>query len=292
MNLRLTIYDLRATGVGVALAGVVAAALALQAHAAEPTIIATNASIASSIANRKSYIPTVGMEGRLEVTLPGTLLEARPVEHKTKVVLRIAETRPRGDAIWYDLRYIGQAPGTYDLRGYLLRTDGSPTNNLPPMLVRIAPLLAENHDGTLVQPTASPLAHLGGYKALITAVAVVWAILFVPLVWRRRKKEVAALPPPREPTLAERLRPLVEQAAAGTLSRDDQAKLERMLLHHWRQKLSLEDLAMAEAVVKLKADPEAGELLRALESWLHRPPGSAQVDVIKILEPYRSLPAT
>ena len=48
---------------------------------------------------------------------------------------------------------------------------------------------------------------------------------------------------------------------------------------------------MADAVVRLKEHREAGALLRALEDWLHRPPGSASVDVAAVLAPYRDVPA-
>jgi hypothetical protein len=248
----------------------------------------------SAIGNQQSAIskiPTVGLEGRVEVVLPGTRLEARPVEHKAKMVLRIAETRPRGDALFYDLRYVGLVPGDYDLRNYLVRADGCSTNDLPPIPVSIAPLLPAKHDGQLVEEPVSALGRLGGYKALMIAAAVVWAALLVPLVWRRRKKVLVESAPHSEPSLAERLRPLVEQAAQGTLSRDGQAQLERMLLTHWRQRLGLEGLNMVEALARLREHPEAGDLLRALESWLHRPPGSATVDVNAMLAPYRSLPA-
>jgi hypothetical protein len=103
---------------------------------------------------------------------------------------------------------------------------------------------------------------------------------------------VQATPPLPPPTLAERLRPLVEQAAAGTLSGDGQAQLERMLLNHWRQKLALEELDMPDALARLKAHAEAGELLRSLESWLHRPPGGDPIDVASVLAPYRQIPVT
>lgn len=237
--------------------------------------------------------PTVGMEGRLEVTLPGTVLEARPVEHKARLILRIAETRPRGTDTWYDLRYIGFVPGRYDLRTNLVRLDGSTSTNLPALPVEVAPLLPESHDGLLVEPPRSPLGRLGGYQAFMTAAAVAWAVLLVPLVWRRRRKAAAAATPAAEPTLADRLRPLVEEAAAGRLSSDGQARLERMLLNYWRDRLGLGALDMAEGLRRLRQHPEAGELLRALEGWLHRPPGAAgPVDVAKVLEPYRHLPAT
>jgi hypothetical protein len=232
------------------------------------------------------------MEGRVEVILPGTALEAKPFEHKSRLVLRIAETRPRGDSIWYDLRYIGLVPGKYDLRGYVQRLDGSTTNNLPPIPVSVSPLLPESHDGLLVEEVASPFGRLGGYTTLMIAAAVVWALLFLPLVWRHRKRLAPAVAPPREPTLADRLRPLVEQAAAGKLSGDGQAQLERMLLNYWRDRLNLGALDMAEAIGKLRDHPEAGELLRALEAWLHRPKGSVTVDVAEVLRPYRNIPSS
>lgn len=233
--------------------------------------------------------PTPGLEGRIEIVLPGSLLEARSVEHKAKLILRVAETRPRGNEIWYDLRYIGMVPGRYDLRGYLTRADGSSTNDLPPIPVTVASLLPEKHNGQLLEPPASRWGRLSGYRALMIAAGVLWAVLIVPLVWRKRRKPLPSAPLVREPTLADRLRPLVEQAAHGALSRDGQAQLERLLLSYWRHKLNLEGLSMVEAVARLRQHPEAGELLRALESWLHRPPGSAPVNVSGMLEPYKNL---
>jgi hypothetical protein len=231
------------------------------------------------------------MEGRVEVILPGTALEAKPFEHKARLIVRVAETRPRGDSIWYDLRYVGLVPGTYDLRGYVHRLDSSTTNNLPPIPVSVAPLLPESHNGLLVEPAASPFGRLGGYTMLMIVAAVVWALLFLPLVWRHRRKLAPAVAPLPEPTLADRLSPLVEQAAAGTLSGDGQAQLERMLLNYWRDRLNLGALDMVQAIGKLRDHPEAGELLRALESWLHRPKGTVTVDVRTILAPYRSIAA-
>ena len=241
--------------------------------------------------NRKSKIvnPTVGMEGRAEVTLPGTLLEAKPVDPKSLIVLRIADTRPHGALIYYDLRYVGLEPGKYDLRNYLARKDGSTTNDLPAIPVEIAGLLPAKHDGELLAQPEKPLPFLGGYKTLIVLVVALWALVLIPLwlIGRRRKSAPAVAAPMAAPTLADRLRPLVEQAAAGQLSRDGQAQLERLLLTHWRQRLNLEAEDMAEAIRRLRGDAEGGALLRELENWLHRPPGSVKVDVNKLLEPYR-----
>src|ERR1043165_6252873 len=48
----------------------------------------------AAIGTRQSSIgnpPSVGMEGRVEVILPGTALEARPVEHQSRLIVRVAE---------------------------------------------------------------------------------------------------------------------------------------------------------------------------------------------------------
>jgi hypothetical protein len=44
---------------------------------------------------------------------------------------------------------------------------------------------------------------------------------------------------------------------------------------------------VAELHHQLKEHDEAGPLLRGLEDWLHRPPGTTTVDIPALLEPYR-----
>ena len=38
---------------------------------------------------------------------------------------------------------------------------------------------------------------------------------------------------------------------------------------------------------QLKQHDDAGPLVRGLENWLHRPPGTTAVDITALLEPYR-----
>ena len=45
----------------------------------------------------------------------------------------------------------------------------------------------------------------------------------------------------------------------------------------------------AAALAALRAHPEAGALLRALEQWLHSPEGAADADVEALLRPYRDV---
>ena len=87
------------------------------------------------------------------------------------------------------------------------------------------------------------------------------------------------------------MRPLIERGVAGQLAPVERADLERSLLAYWKKRLNLLAHKPAETFAALRQHPEAGPLLGQLESWLHRPGPSANVDVAGLLSPYRNLPA-
>ena len=242
--------------------------------------------LSSMVARAEPVAVSVGIEGRLEVSLPGPELQAKPLDRAAPVALRIASAQARADGFRYDLRYVGYEPGTHDLRSWLVAPDGSPGADLPPLPVQIASVLPADHGGALVPRDTEPARLFGSYKWIIAGLAGLWVVVGFPLLRRRRQVVEQGAPPPAEPSLAERLRPLVAQAAAGSLSTDGKAQLERLLLGHWQQRLGLEGLDTAEAIPRLRAHAEAGQLLRTLEDWLHRPPGSATFDLTSALAPY------
>jgi hypothetical protein len=236
---------------------------------------------------------TVGMTGTLEaVVLPGSELEAKPLDdRKSPIVLRVVRSYPHGNAFRYDLEYQGLDPGSYDLRPYLRRKDGSPAGDLPPVPVKVSAILPKGQ----VQPhklEIEPGPRVGGYRTLVIVVIAVWAVGTVALIasffFPRRRRVAGADGKPV--SLAERLRPLLEGAVAGTLSRAELAGLERGLLAYWRKRLKLEDAEPAAALDRLRGHPEAGPLLAKLEQWLHHPGPPEPVDVPALLAPYRDLP--
>ncbi len=231
----------------------------------------------------------VGMEGSRMVVLPGDKLEAAPVGDKSKIILRIHDVFPHGTDKRYDLRYFGFVPGEYDLAKFLRHADGTAPTNLPPIPVRIRGILPEDHDGKLIEDKSGGVSLPGSYTAWLIGLGVVWFIAAWPLFLLGRKRKTPLGQAQDEgPDLAERLRPLVEQAANGTLDIDGRARLERMIFSHWRERLGLPgDGDLAELHHQLKKHDEAGPLLRGLEDWLHRPPGTATVDIAALLEPYR-----
>ncbi len=232
----------------------------------------------------------VGMEGSRMVILSGDQLEAAPVGDKSKIIVRVHDILPHGTDKRYDLRYFGFVPGEYDLAKFLRNANGTVPTNLPPITVRIRSILPEDHDGKLIEDETGGLSLPGSYTTWLIGLGVVWFIAAWPLflLGRKKKTPLGQADDDDAPDLAERLRPLVEQAANGTLDTDGRARLERMIFSHWRERLDLpEDGGVAELHHQLKEHDEAGPLLRGLEDWLHRPPGTTTVDIPALLEPYR-----
>jgi hypothetical protein len=235
--------------------------------------------------------PSVGMVGTFtNLVLPGTELESVPADAASKIVVRVVEVRPHGTAHRYDLEYVGLEPGAYDLRSSLRRKDGTGTEGLPELPVEIVavrgPAQVEPNE---LQPTAAP--RLGGYRTWLWVAGILWVLGLLAILFVGRRRRALAAGPSRPPTLAERLRPMVEEAVAGRLEPGRRAELERLLLGYWRQKLGLQGPAAA-MIQAMRGHEEAGALLRQLELWLHAPPGAgAAVDVRALLRPYEHLPA-
>ncbi|MFO1053776.1 MAG: hypothetical protein U1F36_16290 [Planctomycetota bacterium] len=259
-------------------------------HAVQPIAIVFLMVSALVAQSRDERRVNVGMRAHIDqLVLPGTRLVAKPADDpKAPIVLRVLQTWPHGTEFRYDLEWVPFVAGKHDLREFLVRADGSSTEDLPKIEVFaesvISPLRIEPNDLAPVTPPS-----VGGYHTLITVAIVVWVVGLglILFVGRRRARAAATASAPL--TLADRLRPMVEDAMYGRLGPDRRADLERLLLAHWRERLDLGGERTAQAVAKLRAHPEAGALLRQLEDWLHRPEPLQQVDLQALLAPYREV---
>jgi hypothetical protein len=266
---------MRPTGTVRARIAAVAAALCLAA-----------ASLAQPVAKT-----TVGLEGKVLWRYSGAAVRPVPADDRAKVAVRIADRAEDAGATIYDLRFIAQRTGEYDLRSFLEHIDGTPVTDGPAMPVAVGAILPEDAGSDLFDIASRPPPRLGGYRTFLIAAGVLWAVPLVYVIARRalRRRPAPPSPPARPPTLADQLRPLVEAAMAGTLSVQGRARLEMLLLAYWRERLDLRGIPHADAIARLKAHAEAGALVRRLEAWLHRPaaPQDEPVDVAVLLRPYR-----
>ena len=224
-----------------------------------------------------------------QVLLPGSELTGRPVESReAKVVVRVLDSFAHGDGFRYDLEVTGFEPGVHNLSESLVRKDGNATADLPPVWVEITSQLPAGQVKPHQLPPTPP-SITGYYTALMIAAAGLWILGLLGILFWGRGKETHLSGKDRKPTVADRLRPLLERAAAGELSNDERASLERVLLAFWRKKLRLEKLPPAQLYPQLRQHPEAAGLLLQMEQWLHAPGASEGLDWQQLLEPYRTM---
>ncbi|MFO0873892.1 MAG: hypothetical protein U0575_07960 [Phycisphaerales bacterium] len=183
------------------------------------------------------------------------------------------------------MEFIGAIAGDFDLRDLLEHADGAPASDLAPLPVRIVSQLPPNHGTDLYGLAEPPFTLHGWYRRALLAIGIAWiavpAVVLARRAMRRRAPEPApAVEPP--PSLADLLRPLVEAARSRRMSVAERGRLELLLYRFWGEHLvdlprAVDDgdsrahgaSSRADVMAALRAHPESGRLLRAVEGWLH-----------------------
>jgi hypothetical protein len=129
---------------------------------------------------RSTLVTTIGMEGTYLLRHEGPSLEVETADENSPLRLRIASIYQDGAASLYELRYIGNTPGQYDLWDQLRQADGQPIHAESAALVGVRELLPPDHDGTLEVLSPPPLSHPLRYKLLLVTIGTLW---LVPAVW-------------------------------------------------------------------------------------------------------------
>lgn len=222
---------------------------------------------------------TVGRPIRPEpLVLPGTRLEPRADPERTAaLVVRIVGAAPHGALTRYELEITGLEPGTHDLRDHLVRSDGTPTSDLPPLPVTVTSVLAPGLPRVAV-PAAVPVRGLGGYTLVATAAVATWLVGLAMLLWllrRQRRRERAGVATPA----ADRLADLVATARRRDLEPAERAEAERLVYDAWRRRLGLEAVDPRDLVARLRRDARAAGAIDRLAAWLHAPDGGPPDDV-------------
>ena len=239
--------------------------------------------------------PTVGKTTELvDVILPGPKLVGKPIDDREPVVVRVTDAIAHGDGFRYRLEYQGMEPGNFDLTQWLVRKDGQPSTDLPSIPVQIRSLLPPGQ----IKPNELQvgwLPRMGGYKVLVIALAVLWTLGLLGLIFLGRKRKPDELAEETPTTLAAMLKQRIQTACDNTAGSKELAELERMLVAFWQKKLNLESESPHQAIVKVRQHPDSGGLMRKLETWIHQPKTNGaddqDVDWETLLAPYRDLPA-
>ena len=228
----------------------------------------------------------LGVEQAAIVTYSGPLVTVAPYKWGVAVNVRIADIKTMEDRSVYDVRYIVNRAGTFDLKDYLVAADGSTLTNLPTFKFAGDAKLSKNLD-TRIQETEAVQIDVGGrYYETMALLFVLW-ILWLLLIFYKRPRAIAATDAaPSGPTPAELLAHFRTQLESGTLSTTDKARMEMLLLHRWREELSLGSMPMDLALHAISRDAKTSSALRTLQHWLHHPASPVQTtEIAAMLSP-------
>ncbi len=238
--------------------------------------------------NPDSLNVPLGVEQAAIVTYSGPPVAVTPYKWGVAVNVRIAKVIEQPGTRVYDVRYIVNRAGTFDLKDYLTAADGSRLDGLPSFKFNGDPKLSKRLD-TRIRETEEVSVDVGGhYYATLAGLAVFWiAWLLLIIFYGRPKPPQAAVAAPPEPTLAEMLRAFLAQLGAGTLDAEAKAKLEMVLLRRWCEELALAGMPMSAALEAIGRSEKTRDPLRQLQRWLHDPASRVgREEIAAVITPY------
>ncbi len=244
----------------------------------------------SSQVTGEEYQSTVGFPAMIrQLVITGSELQAKPIEDREQpIVVRIVDTYPHGSDWRYDIEFYGLEPGRYDLREYLVRADGSPLGEIPPIQVEVKPILKS---GQIVPHEIEPEQSFFGsyYLPILLGAGIVWLVGLFIILFAGRSKAYRATGHKKIVTVADRLKPLIEKAVNGSIEPSEKAELERVLDAFWRKRLNAKHLPANELRKKMRNHSDASNMLSQMDNWLHAPEPDTSVDIVDLLEPYQSM---
>ncbi len=246
---------------------------------------------AASPRDDQEYSSTVGYPEQIrQLVIAGPELKVKPIENrKQPILVRLIETWAHGSDFRYDIEFTGLEPGTFDLGEYLEPVVANDSNwTAPAIRVTILALLPPGQ----VEPSELAIREnrfKSYYLATLVVGGVVWVAGLFSILFSGRGKIFRSQFEAKQVTVADRLKPLMEKAAAGELTTSEKAELERVLVAFWRKKLRLEHLSATDLRKKLREHAEAGKMLEQLDRWLHQPANDDVFDVEELIKPYQSV---
>jgi len=230
----------------------------------------------------------LGVEQAAIVTYSGPAVAVAPYKWGVAVNVRIAEVQEAEGRRVYDVRYIVNRAGTFDLKDYLVAEDGSALTGLPTFKFTGDAKLSKDLDSR-IEETEELRVDVGGrYYETMSLLGVLWMVWLLLLIFYKRPHAAKAVDDgPPEPTLAEMLRRFLTQIENDTLTAADKAKMEMLLLRCWRDELALGPVPMNEAMTRISGDTKTGAALKKVQHWLHHPKSPVKnAEIVAVIAPY------
>lgn len=230
----------------------------------------------------------LGVEHAMTLTYPGPELEVKPYSYGVAVSLRIADVKEYDGLRTYDIRYMLNRGGTYDITQYLTTVEGTDPVGIPTFEVVGLEALSEGVDKRIqeLRPVEIDIWHY--YYETMAGIIALWVLwLGLIIFWPRQRKVIEEQQGPIVDPFPARLQAYLSQMSEGTLSQTDKARMEMLLINHWRTNLPGSKLYMHKTVRQIAKDPRFDQAYHALIDWLHNPATSVSPSqLIEHLQPY------
>ena len=234
----------------------------------------------------------LGVEEAVVIRYSGPHLVARPYRRGASVSVRISEEAQAETTRVYDVRYVVNLPGEFDLKDYLTAADGSSTSGLPSFKIRGLTSLTKDIETRIHEIEDVGIQIWHGYYETLLGLGGLWVLWLFGLLWIGRPKRAPPPPPPAPaPSLAEQIAGYLEACGRGELSVAEKARLEILLLKHWREQLASREARMAAACRRIQRHDSLGPAYEVLEAWLHAPTAVIETtEVLRLCAPVPSVP--
>jgi hypothetical protein len=212
----------------------------------------------------------LGVEEAVIITSDDRPLEPVPFAYGVGLNVRIANMREVAGRRVYDVRYIVNRAGDFDLKDYLRCSDGAAATGVASFKVRGLERLSKDIETRIAETEDTRVVIPARYYETLTVLGVAWIGWLMLLIFWKRKRVHEELPAVAGMTLADQIRGYLEQFESGRLDAGQQARLEMLIFRQWRQERAWTKRTMADSVAAFRADPEVAEAYAELENWLHR----------------------
>jgi len=216
----------------------------------------------------------IGIENAVTIRYSGPRLEVKPFKKGVSVNVRIARVLERGKSRVYDIRYILNEGGDFNIADFLQSSGDEAIDDLPRIdvtgLTEGAVTLEERIRDT--ESMGVNIKHFYYEKAAIFFVLwIVWLMLLI--FYKRPRKDFTEDFVIAEKTFAEKVAPYLDDIRKGKISVEGRLRLENLMFARWSSELpgGTASAGMFEMLLAFDRSAAVSEAYNKLEDWTYNP---------------------
>jgi hypothetical protein len=216
----------------------------------------------------------VGIENAVTIRYSGPLLEVKPFKKGVSVNVRIARVVESGGSRIYDIRYILNEGGPFNISDFMQSAGDEPIDDL----ARVDVVGMTNGVVTLderIQDTEHvgvDIKHFYYEKmALFFVLWVIWLILLI--FYKRPQREIAEEITTAEKSFAEKVAPYLDDIRNGVISVEGKLRLENLMFAQWVSEVpdGISPANMFEMLLAFDQSEAVSAAYNKLEDWIYNP---------------------